>query len=61
MKKVFTKLTALLLALTVLFTAVPVMAAEENLYVDKEITVMAYPSRDLGFRSHLSLELDRLL
>lgn len=51
MKKVFTKLTALLLALTVLFTAVPVMAAEENLYVDKEITVMAYPSKDLGFRN----------
>ena len=47
----FTKLTVLLLALTVLFTAVPVMAAEEDLYVEKTKTVMAYPSKDLGFRS----------
>lgn len=46
MKKKFRKILGLLLVLTVLFTALPVSAAQVNIYVPSEINVTLYPSKD---------------
>lgn len=49
-KKVFKKILGVIIALTVLFTTLPIQAAEPDLYVPSKTTITIYPSKDTNMR-----------